>query len=338
MLRIGINGFGRIGKTLLRVIVSDAQARKKIQVTAINIGPNDIEQTAYTFAHDTLMGPFGKTVSMQGNRLIVDTMPIHVMATINPDQIRWDDQAVDWVVEASGQFTLREQAKHHIDKAGAHHVLITAPSDNADITIIPGVNHQLFDHTQHRIVSLGSCTTNAVAPLLKILDTNFSITNSFMTTIHAYTNTQVLLDVPIDDPRRSRAAALNIIPSTTGVSKTIDLVMPGMGARFNGVSLRVPVAKVSLIDLVFATEKSIDQHILANTLIEASQEEPFKGIVAHTTEPVVSSDFAGSSYSVIVDGLLTSCQSGHMGKIFGWYDNEWAYCERLKDFLLMNCA
>ena len=331
-MRIAINGFGRIGKTFLRTILLDEHTSKKIDVVTINIGKGKLDGVAHTFKYDTLMGTYPGNVHMQGNILHIDNKEIEVIAELDPRDIQWDKRSIDWVVDASGHFTKRDKALLHIEPAGAQHVLITAPADLPDVTIVPGVNNNAYDKKKDRIVSLGSCTTNALVPMLKVLDDAFKITQCMMTTIHAYTNNQVLLDIETDDPRRSRAAALNIIPTTTGVSKVVDAVLPGMGARFSGMSLRVPVAKVSLIDLVFTSDQQMTTHSLNNTLQKAAQGK-FSSIMAYTQEPLVSSDFANNPHSVTIDGLLTTAQ-GNMGHVFGWYDNEWGYCERLKDFLL----
>lgn len=331
-MRIAINGFGRIGKTFLRTLLLDKKAQEKITVAVINIGKGDLDWIAHSFKYDTIMGTFPLPVSMHGNQLHIGSTVIDIIAQLDPHDIKWQDWSVDWVVEATGHFTKREKAMLHIKPAGAQHVLITAPATGADVTIIPGINDKSFDKTRDLLVSLGSCTTNALIPLLKVLDDNFGIVQSAMTTVHAYTNTQVLLDIETDDPRRSRAAALNIIPSTTGVTKVVDKVLPGMGSRFTGMALRVPVAKVSLVDLVFTSQKNLSADLINHAFHEASL-GPLKGFLAISREPLVSSDYSANPYSVTVDSLLTTAQAT-MGKVFGWYDNEWGYCERLKDFLM----
>lgn len=332
MVTIAINGFGRIGKTFLRTILLDPRARNKIKVQTINIGPCDIHNVAHLFKYDSLMGTFAQTVKMKESTLSIDDYPIEIIAELSPEQINWSQRSIDWVVEASGHFTCKDKAMQHIKKGGATHVLITAPAEDADITIVPGINDKSFDTNKHALVSLGSCTTNAVTPMLKILQDNFGITRAFMTTVHAYTNTQALLDIQMEDPRRSRAAALNIVPSTTGVSKTIESVLPGMGAKFHGTSLRVPVAKVSLIDLVFDCSCTVTPETLNSAFLKATTSS-LHNIVSFTQEPLVSTDYYNCPYSVVIDGQLTAAQ-GSMGKLFGWYDNEWGYCQRLKDFLL----
>lgn len=331
-MRIAINGFGRIGKTFLRTLLLDVDASKKIDIAAINIGSSAISWVAHTFKYDTLMGTFPGHIYVEGNMLHIGDTSIEIIAELDPANINWAKRSIDWVVDATGHFTKRDKAVLHINPAGARHVLITAPATDPDITIVPGVNSQAYDKNKHHIVSLGSCTTNALLPMLKVLDDAFGIVQTAMTTVHSYTNNQVLLDIETSDPRRSRAAALNIIPTTTGVSSVVDAVLPGMGARFTGISLRVPVAKVSLIDLVFTSERQLTAQAVNMVLQQASQGS-YSSIMSYTQEPLVSSDFSGDPHSVIIDSLLTNAQST-MGHVFGWYDNEWGYCQRLKDFLL----
>jgi glyceraldehyde 3-phosphate dehydrogenase len=330
-MNIAINGFGRIGKTFLRTILLDEKATKEIDVHTINIGKGNLDLVAHSFKYDSIMGTFPGDVHTQGNMLHIGNKKIELIAELDPHNIKWAQRSIDWVVEATGHFTERNKAMLHLGPAGAGHVLITAPATNPDVTIIPGINNKAYDKNKHRIVSLGSCTTNALIPMLKVLDDAYTIQNCSMTTIHAYTNNQVLLDIETDDPRRSRAAALNIIPTTTGVSKVVDDILPGMGARFSGMSVRVPVAKVSLIDLVFTSNQQLSADKI-NAVLQHAAQGAHASIMAYTKEPLVSSDFANNPYSVTIDSLLTTAQ-GHMGHVFGWYDNEWGYCQRLKDFL-----
>jgi glyceraldehyde 3-phosphate dehydrogenase len=330
-MNIAINGFGRIGRTFLRTVLQDANARKKLSVVAINIGPSDLKTTAHAFKYDTLMGTYPEQVTLKDNTLMVGDLAIEIIAQADPAKIDWKSRKIDWVVESSGHFTKREKAMLHIE-SGATSVLITAPAKGEDITIVPGINSAVYDPSRHHLVSIGSCTTNAIVPLLSVLHDTFEITQSYMTTIHAYTNTQVLLDLQDHDPRKSRAAAINIIPTSTGASSVVTKILPTLEGRFEGTSLRVPVAKVSLIDLVFTTKKAIDTATVNSALKQAAQGK-LKNIMEYTEEELVSSDFAGNPHSVIIDSKLTLAQ-GTMGKVFGWYDNEWGYSERLKDFLL----
>ena len=330
-MRIAISGFGRIGRTFLRCILQDKSAHKKIEVIAINVGNSQPEFTAHMFKYDTLMGTFQGDVAVQGNELVIDGLRIKIVAELDPEKLPWRDLHIDWVVDCTGRFTDRDGAQKHIT-AGAKHVLISAPAHNEDIAIIPGVNEQLFNAAQHTIVSLGSCTSNAFMTTLKVLDDAFGIVRGFMTTTHAYTNTQVLLDVDAKDLRFSRAAALNIIPSTTGASKMLSKILPHLAGNISAIATRVPVGKVSLIDLVFEAKKDLSVEKIHDAFKHASQTN-MKNILALTMEPLVSSDFSGNPHSVIIDGLLTNI-NGSMGQVFGWYDNEWGYSMRMKDFLV----
>ncbi len=329
-MRIAINGFGRIGRTFLRAVLMDKQAAKKIEVVAINIGPAKPEFVSHMFKYDTIMRAFHGDVAMRNNQLLIDDRAIDILAEPTPSD--WKKFGIDWVVDASGHFTQREKAELHL-KAGAQHVLITAPATDEDVSIIPGINQDRFDSKKHAIVSLGSCTTNAFIPMLKVIHDNFGIANGFMTTVHAYTNSQVLLDVEGKSLRLSRAAGLNIIPTTTGASKMIAKVLPELDGLVKASALRVPVAIVSLIDLTVNTKKPVSADAINQAFSKAAKSS-LKGIVAITDEPLVSSDFTGDPHSVTIDGQSTDAL-GNTAKILGWYDNEWGYCQRLKDFLLL---
>jgi len=329
-MRIAINGFGRIGRNFLRAIHDDKQGLKDIEVVLINVGPADIQKAAHMFKYDTLMGTYAGSVRESGDELIVDDTKIKLVAQTDPLKIDWGAYGIDWVVDASGHFTNREGAEKFL-KAGAQHVLITAPAKGEDVSIIPGVNDMAF--TGQKIVSLGSCTTNALMPMLKVMNDSFSIVKGAMTTIHAYTNSQVLLDVEASDLRRARAAALNIIPTTTGATKMISKIFPELDDKISGISVRVPVAKVSLIDLALICTKDMTSDSINKAFKDASAQGSLAGKLQLSKEPLVSSDYAGSNFSVIIDGLLTNA-AGTFAKLFGWYDNEWAYSVRLKDFLM----
>lgn len=332
-MRIAVNGFGRIGRNFVRALMQDEQARKSITLVAINIGPGDRESIPYIFKYDTLMGTFPGAVSLEAHHTLhIDGVTVPLLAEASPEKLDWRSYNVDWVVDCSGHFTHREEAEKHI-AAGARGVLISAPAHGEDITIIPGVNDAEFDPNKDRIVSLGSCTTNALLPLTKCIHDAFTITQGFMTTVHAYTNSQVLLDVSVGgDVRRSRAAALNIIPTSTGAMKVLGKVIPALEGKIQGIALRVPVGKVSIIDLVVNTQKTMTVEAIHDAVRKAGN-GAMKGIMDLSKEPLVSSDYSGSNYSVVVDGLLTEAH-GTMAKIVGWYDNEWGYSVRLKDFLL----
>lgn len=332
MIHIGINGFGRIGRNFLRTVLQDPEALQKIKVVAINIGPAKPSMIAHMFKYDTILGTYPGTVEYDGTYLHIDTHSLSIISALDPAQCHWNDFTVDWVVEASGKFTKREGASKHL-QAGAKAVLITAPAHDEDITIIPGVNDASFERNKHTIVSLGSCTTNAFVPMLKVLHDTFGLEQCCMTTVHSYTNSQVLLDVEAKDERRSRAAALNIIPTTTGAFEVAVKVIPELKGRVQAMALRVPVAKVSLIDLTLVSHKPIASAAI-NKAFNTVAQGAMRNIVGFTMEPLVSSDFSGDPHSVTIDGQLTTTCGTHMGKVFGWYDNEWGYSCRLKDFLV----
>lgn len=332
MNRIAINGFGRIGRNFLRTIMQDAQALKKIEVVAINIGPARLDYTAHMFKYDSLMGTYKGEVVLQTDALIIDGHQIKIFALADPSQLPWKALDIDWVVDCSGRFTDRCGASKHL-AAGAGFVLISAPAKDEDVSIVPGVNNAAFDAKKHKIVSLGSCTTNALLATLKVLNDAFSLEKGFMTTVHSYTNSQVLLDVEDKDLRRSRAAAINIIPTSTGASKMVGKIIPELSGKIEALAMRVPVAKVSIIDLTFTAQKKLDIQAINDAFFKASQDS-LKGILNFTLIPLVSSDFSMDPHSVIIDGLLTCVAGSSMGKVLGWYDNEWGYSERLKDFIL----
>lgn len=338
MMRIAINGFGRIGRTFLRCLLRDKKisfdgnaTMSGLEVVVINIGNSKLEDTAHMFKYDTLMGTFLGDVSVVADELIIDGYRIKIVAELEAEKLPWKALAIEWVVDCTGKFTHRNDAEKHI-AAGAQHVLISAPAHDEDISIIPGVNEHLFDPHKHIIVSLGSCTTNAFMTTVKVLDDAFSIMRGFMTTTHAYTNSQVLLDVDAKDLRFSRAAALNIIPATSGASNMLGKIFPHLNKKISVMAMRVPIGKVSLIDFVFEAKKDLSVDAISRAFTQASQTH-MKNILALTMEPLVSSDFGGNDHSVIIDGLLTNV-NGSMGQVFGWYDNEWGYSMRMRDFLM----
>jgi glyceraldehyde 3-phosphate dehydrogenase (phosphorylating) len=331
MVRIAINGFGRIGRNFLRALLADTKACDTITVVAINIGPARSDLLAYMFKYDTLMGAYPGTVTFSDNILTIDNHRIIILAQTDIAQLPWREHALDWVVECSGAATTREKALQHCT-AGAGKVLISASAHGDDVSIVLGVNEEQFNAEKHKIVSLGSCTTNAMIPTFKVLHDAFIITHGFMTTTHAYTNSQVLLDVESKTARLSRAAALNIIPTTTGASLSLDKVLPELKGKVACSSVRVPVAKVSLIDCVVLTQKKMSLEAI-HEAFKAASENRMQGILTSTDEPLVSSDFSGNPHSVIIDTSLTTV-NGPLAKVCGWYDNEWAYSVRLKDFLM----
>lgn len=331
MMRIAINGFGRIGRNFLRALLSDPKACDTITVVAINIGPARPNLLAYMFKHDTLMGAYPGTVTFSDNILTIDTHIITIFSKTEITELPWNEYSIDWVVECSGAATTRDKALQHCT-AGAGKVLISAPAHGDDVSIVLGVNEEQFNIDKHKIVSLGSCTTNAMIPTFKVLHDAFTITNGFMTTTHAYTNSQVLLDVESETARLSRAAALNIIPTTTGASISLDKVLPELKGKIVCSSVRVPIAKVSLLDCVVLTQKTVSLDTI-HAAFKTAAGHRMKGILMSTDEPLVSSDFSGNPHSVIIDTLLTAV-NGPLAKVCGWYDNEWAYSVRLKDFLM----
>ena len=333
MVTVALNGFGRIGKTFVRAIMADPRARQQLALVAINVGTADPAATAYAFKYDSLMGTYNGEVMYEDGILTIDDYAIAICAQPDATQLPWSSFGIDWVVDATGHFTHREQAELHIT-AGAGSVLITAPAYDVDITIIPGVNQELFDTKKHKIVSLGSCTTNAIVPMLKVLQNACGIQQAHITTVHAYTNSQALLDVDpsLHDLRKSRAAALNIIPTSTGASRAVELVLPELKGKVTGSALRIPIPTVSLADCTFIPERSVSTEDLMNAYRDAAN-NAMQTIVSISYEPLVSTDFQGNSSSVIIDSLLTTMQRS-LGRIYGWYDNEWGYSCRLKDFLM----
>lgn len=333
MIRIALNGFGRIGKNFLRILMSNPEALKEIQVIAINVGPGSPETVAYMFAYDTLMGRYPGTVEYNNNSLIIDGYSIKIIAQPDAQKLPWGALEIDWVIDVSGRFTQREDAQLHI-KSGAKKVLISAPAHGDDISIIPGVNSADYKPDKHIIISLGSCTTNALLPILKVIHDNFGINHAIMTTTHAYTNSQALLDVnaTLPDLRRSRAAALNIVPSTTGATTMVGRIIPELAEKVVGSALRVPVGTVSILELIFYADKKFSRELLDSVFTQAANTS-MKNILAVSHEPLVSSDYCGDSHSVTIDMPLTLV-TGNLGKVSGWYDNEWGYSSRLKDFLV----
>lgn len=325
-VKIGINGFGRIGRNVFRAAY--AKNLKDIEIVAVN-DITDPATLAYLLRYDSTFGRFKGEVSYTEDSLIVDGKEVKVFKETDPAKLPWKELGVDIVIESTGRFTSKDGASKHIE-AGAKKVIISAPAKNEDITIVMGVNEEKYDPKNHNIISNASCTTNCLAPVAKVLDEKFGIKRGLMTTVHSYTNDQRILDLPHSDLRRARAAALNIIPTTTGAAKAVALVLPQLKGKLNGMSLRVPTPDVSVTDFVADLNKKVSVDEVNMALKEAAEGE-LKGIMAYTEEPVVSMDFKGDSHSSIVDALSTMVVEDDMVKVVAWYDNEWGYSNRVVD-------
>lgn len=325
-MRVGINGFGRIGRQVFKALRD--YYPDDIEVVAVN-DLTDNNTLAHLLAYDSNYGPFDGDVSATENSLLVDGDEIKALAERDPAKLPWGDLGVELVIESTGVFTDASKARLHLE-GGAKKVMITAPAKGEDITIVMGVNNELYDPSKHTIVSNASCTTNCLAPVAKVILQKFGIVKGFVTTVHSYTNDQVILDYPHKDLRRARAAALNIIPTTTGAAKAVALVIPELKGKFDGFSLRVPTPTVSIIDFVAQIEKSATVQDINGALIEASEGE-LVDILDYTEEPLVSMDFKGDPHSSIVDGLSTMVIGDNLIKVIAWYDNEWGYACRVAD-------
>jgi len=325
-VRVGINGFGRIGRQVLKAILDNYE--DDLEVVAVN-DLTDAHTLAHLFKYDSNYGVTDLDVSTTDNSIVIDGQEIRVYAERDPANIPWRDHEVELVIESTGFFTDAAKARAHLE-AGAKKVIITAPAKNEDITIVLGVNEEQYDPARHHIVSNASCTTNCLAPVAKVLHENFGIKRGLMTTVHAYTNDQQLLDAPHRDLRRARAAALNIIPTTTGAARAVALVIPELKGKFDGFALRVPTSTVSIIDFVVELERGTTAEEVNETFRRAAEDE-LAGILGYTDEPLVSVDFRGDPRSAIVDGLSTMVVGDTMAKVVAWYDNEWGYSCRVAD-------
>ncbi|HXN58006.1 MAG TPA: type I glyceraldehyde-3-phosphate dehydrogenase [Candidatus Angelobacter sp.] len=324
-VKVGINGFGRIGRNVYRA----AQGRRDLEIVAVN-DITDPPTLAHLLKYDSILGTYAGAVRADGDALNVDGTRVKVFAERDPGNLPWKDMGIEIVIESTGLFTDATKAKAHIDKGGAKKVIISAPAKNEDITIVLGVNGERYDPRQHHIVSNASCTTNCLAPVAKVIHDSFGIEAGLMTTIHSYTSDQRLLDAPHKDLRRARAAALSLIPTSTGAATAMALVMPELKGKFHGISLRVPTPDVSLVDLAVTTRDAVSAETINEVLREAAASD-LKGILAVTEEELVSSDFKGNPYSAIVDAPLTMVVGDRHGKVFAWYDNEWGYSCRVVD-------
>ena len=331
--RVGINGFGRIGRQVLKAIRE--RYPDELEVVAIN-DMFDAQTNAHLFKYDSNYGIYDGVVEVKDGNLVVDGDVIKVMAEKNPYDLPWSDLKVDIVIDGTGIFRDgkgtpdKPGANAHIDGGGAKKVIITAPASNEDLTVVLGVNEEKYEPEKHHIVSNASCTTNCLAPAAKVVHENFTIKRGLMTTIHAYTNDQRILDVAHKDPRRARAAALNIIPTTTGAARALALVIPDLKGKFDGYSLRVPTPTVSVVDFVADVEKPTTAEEL-NALFKAAAEGELKGILDFSMEPLVSVDLKGNSFSSIIDGQMTTVLDDTFVKVVAWYDNEWGYSCRTAD-------
>jgi glyceraldehyde-3-phosphate dehydrogenase, type I len=331
-IKVGLNGFGRIGRSVLRI--TEASDNYEYEVVAINARAN-AETLAHLFEYDSSYGIFDGQVEVKNNDCIsVNGRDIVITREAKPSEIPWKDQGVDIVIDNTGKFKNREDAQGHID-AGAKKVVITCPAKNEDITIVLGVNDDKYDNELHNIISNASCTTNCLAPVAKVIDAKFGIENGMMTTVHAYTNDQQVLDKTHKDLRRARACAGSIIPTTTGAAKAVSLVLPELEGKLNGFSLRVPTQTVSVVDLVVNLKKKDVTVEEINAALKEAAENELNGILGYCDKPLVSVDFKGDKRSSIVDALSTMVMSDGLVKVISWYDNEWGYAERTADLVNM---
>jgi glyceraldehyde 3-phosphate dehydrogenase len=326
-IRVGINGFGRIGRNYYRALL--AQGTDEIEVVGVN-DLTDNKTLAHLLTYDSILGKLPQEVSYDDDGLTVGGHSFKAYAERDPAALPWGEIGADVVIESTGRFTKAEDARKHLD-AGAKKVIISAPAKGEDLTIVMGVNDDVYDAAKHNIVSMASCTTNCVAPMAKVLLDSFGIVKGFMTTIHAYTNDQVILDFPHKDLRRARAAAINLIPTTTGAAKAIGIVLPDLQGKVDGISVRAPVATGSLTDLVvtLGRETTVEE---VNAAYQAAEGDGLAGILQYSEDPLVSTDINGSAFSCIFDSALTMVR-GSTVKVFGWYDNEWGYSCRLVDVI-----
>ncbi|MDQ1000881.1 glyceraldehyde 3-phosphate dehydrogenase [Neobacillus niacini] len=325
-VKVGINGFGRIGRNVFRAALNNAE----MEIVAIN-DLTDAKMLAHLLKYDTVHGTLQQEVTVDGEYLVVGNQKVKVIAERDPAQLGWGELGVEVVVESTGRFTKREDAAKHLE-AGAKKVIISAPADNEDITIVMGVNQDQYDPANHHVLSNASCTTNCLAPFAKVLNDEFGIKRGMMTTIHSYTNDQQILDLPHKDYRRARAAAENMIPTSTGAAKAVSLVLPELKGKLNGMAVRVPTPNVSIVDLVAELDKEVTADEV-NAALKAAAEGPLKGILHYSELPLVSTDYNGSPASSSIDSLSTMVLEGNMVKVLSWYDNEVGYSSRVVDLI-----
>jgi glyceraldehyde 3-phosphate dehydrogenase len=325
-LRVGINGFGRIGRNIMRAALS----RHDIEFAAVN-DLTDAATLAHLLKYDSVLGNLSATVEAEGDSIRVNGRPFRVLSVKEPAQLPWKDLGVDVVFESTGRFTKRDDAARHL-AAGARKVVITAPATAPDVTIVLGVNGADYRAADHHVISNASCTTNCLAPVAKIIDDHFGLRHGWMTTVHAYTNDQNLLDLPHKDLRRARAAAMSIIPTTTGAAKAVGEVLPRLKGKLDGIAMRVPTPNVSVVDLNALVERDVTAEEV-NAALRAAAEGPMRGILEFCSAPLVSIDFRGNPHSSIVDAAYTKVMGGNFVKVMAWYDNEWGYSNRCVDLL-----
>lgn len=326
-VRVAINGFGRIGRNFLRT----CRGYKEFDVVAIN-DLTDAKTLAHLLKYDSVHGIFDAEVKATESGISVDGREIKILAVKEPEKLPWKDLAVDIVIESTGFFTDKASASKHI-AAGAKWVIISAPAKEPDITVCLGVNEETLDVSKHKIISNASCTTNCLAPVAKVLMNEFGINRGLMTTIHSYTNDQRILDLPHKDLRRARAAAVSMIPTTTGAAKAVGLVLPGLKGKLDGMAIRVPTPNVSVVDLVAEVGRDTTAEEV-NAALKKAAEGPMKGILQYTEDPIVSIDCNGNPHSSVLDASVTKVIEGRMVKVLSWYDNEWGYSSRLRDLIL----
>ena len=323
-IKVGINGFGRIGRMFYRA----ALHKKEIEIVAVN-DITDAPTLAHLLKYDSIHGPLPHQVKVEGGQIMLDGHALKVLAERDPAKLPWKDLGVQVVVESTGLFTARDKAAMHLS-AGAKKVVISAPADGVDLTLCMGVNHATYDVKKHDVISNASCTTNCLAPIAKVLHDNYGILYGLMTTVHGYTQDQMLQDGPHKDLRRARAASLSMIPTSTGAAKAIGLVLPALNGKLDGIAVRVPTPNVSLIDLTATVERDCDDQAV-NAAMKQAAEGDLKGILQYSEEPLVSIDFNNNPHSSIFDAPLTKVLGKRLVKIFSWYDNEWGYSNRLAD-------
>lgn len=325
--RVAINGFGRIGRCFLRA----SKGYREFEIVAIN-DLTDAKTLAHLLKYDSVHGIFAADIKTGEGSIIVDGKEIKILAMTEPEKLPWKDLGVDIVIESTGRFTDKPSASKHLN-AGAKWVIISAPAKEPDITVCMGVNEETLDPKNHKVISNASCTTNCLAPVAKVIHNEFKIIKGLMTTIHSYTNDQRILDLPHKDLRRARAAAMNMIPTTTGAAKAVGLVLPELKGKLNGLAIRVPTPNVSVVDLVAEVSKKVTVEEV-NAALKKAAEGPLKGILQYSEEPLVSIDLNGNNHSAIVDSKLTMVLEGRMVKVLAWYDNEWGYSSRIRDLIL----